>query len=383
MKKLYLEENNLFYEILKLTFYFVITLYPFYLFGSGSIQISHYLLLIFSVLVLISIGVRLDRYFYIFFFFLIYNFLVNIFYIYYNLYTFSDINIKYYKEILFLTYNFIITIGIISFFNKHRKFEVVLYAVITAIIIISCSYIYEILVGKNQYRFSSFFNNPNQLGYFCCCCFSLVYLFYRNLFISYYLMICLIGIIFVISVLTLSKAAYFSLIICILFTIKPFNLKNSNVIYLIFILIVYFFIQTFYLEIIESNGFNRLVNFKTESDSSIEIRGYFVFLESNSLQAVFGMGPENVFDIKGYEIHSTFMMILTSYGLIGFLIFGLLMLFWILDIKKSYGLRGVVCICAPSLLYGLTHNGIRFSMFWIIFALSILMSKELNKLINK
>ena len=69
MKKLYLEENNLFYEILKLTIYFVIALYPFYLFGSGSIQISHYLLLIFSILVLISIDIRLDRYFYIFFFF--------------------------------------------------------------------------------------------------------------------------------------------------------------------------------------------------------------------------------------------------------------------------------------------------------------------------
>ena len=383
MKKLYLEENNLFYEILKLTIYFVIALYPFYLFGSGSIQISHYLLLIFSILVLISIDIRLDRYFYIFFCFIVYNLLVNIFYIYYNLYTYNDLNIKYYKEILFLTYNFIITIGIISFFNKHRKFDIVLYAVVTAIIIIFCSYIYEILVGKNSYRFSSFFNNPNQLVYFCCCCFSLVYLFYRNLFISYYLMLFLIGLVFLISTFTLSKAAYFSLIACILFAIKPFNLKNSNIVYLIFVLFVCFFINVFYLEIIDSNAFHRLINFKTESDSSFLMRGYFVFFESNSLQAVFGMGPENVFDIKGYEIHSTFMMILTSYGLIGFLIFGLLMLFWILDIKKTYGLRGVVCICAPTLLYGLTHNGIRFSMFWIIFALSILMSKELNKLINK
>jgi hypothetical protein len=195
-------------------------------------------------------------------------------------------------------------------------------------------------------------------------------------------MLFLIGLVFTISILTLSKAAYFALIACILFAIKPFKLKNSNIVYLIFVLLVYFFIHLFYLEIIDSDGFNRLINFAKESDSSLLVRGYFVFLESNSLQAIFGMGPENVFSIKGYEIHSTFMMILTSYGLIGFLIFGLLMLFWILDIKKSYGIRGVICICAPTLLYGLTHNGIRFSMFWIIFALSIVMSKEFNKQIN-
>ena len=55
-----------------------------------------------------------------------------------------------------------------------------------------------------------------------------------------------------------------------------------------------------------------------ESDSSLEIRGYKVFFESNSLQALFGMGIKNIFMIHKYEIHSTFFMILTSFGVIGF-----------------------------------------------------------------
>ena len=75
-------------------------------------------------------------------------------------------------------------------------------------------------------------------------------------------------------------------------------------------------------------------------------------------------------------------MILTSYGLIGFLIFFTLIFIWILDINKTYGLRGVICVCAPSLLYGLTHNGIRFSMFWILFAISIYLSKRDLKIKN-
>ena len=53
------------------------------------------------------------------------------------------------------------------------------------------------------------------------------------------------------------------------------------------------------------------------------------------------------------------------------------MIFWILDIKNSYGFRAVICVCGPSLLYGLTHNGLRFSMFWIMFAVTIALSKIL------
>ena len=46
-----------------------------------------------------------------------------------------------------------------------------------------------------------------------------------------------------------------------------------------------------------------------------------LFFRGNSLQAIFGMGVKNVFKLHTYEIHSTFGMILTSFGFIGFLIF--------------------------------------------------------------
>jgi hypothetical protein len=91
------------------------------------------------------------------------------------------------------------------------------------------------------------------------------------------------------------------------------------------------------------------------------------------------MGLNKAYELQGHEIHSTFAIVLTHYGFIGLLIFNLLMLCWVLDIKKSFGLNGVICICAPSLLYGLTHNGIRFSFFWIVFAISIAFSRKLIK----
>ena len=147
----------------------------------------------------------------------------------------------------------------------------------------------------------------------------------------------------------------------------------------ILLLSIILFVTFFHQQILETNVFTRFINTLTENDSSLKMRGYFVYFEANFLEAIFGLGPKKINDIQGYEVHSTFMMILSSYGFIGFSIFSLLMLFWAWDIKKSYGFSGVICVCAPSILYGLTHNGIRFSMFWIIFATSIFLSKELIK----
>ena len=117
----------------------------------------------------------------------------------------------------------------------------------------------------------------------------------------------------------------------------------------------------------------------SESDSSLEVRGYKVFFEATPLQAIFGMGIKNIIDIHKFEIHSTFFMVLTNYGLIGFLIFSMLILFWILDIKKSLWSERINLCRAPCLLYGLTHNGIRFSMFWIMFSISIYLSYEFSE----
>ena len=180
-----------------------------------------------------------------------------------------------------------------------------------------------------------------------------------------------------ISILTLSKAAYFALFLCFLFAIKPFNYKYGKIFWIVFFLTVIALFIIFFSKISELGVYNRTINVFNEQDSSLEVRGYTVYFQASFLQSIFGMGPKNIYTIHGYEVHSTFMMILTSYGIIGFLTFVLLTLFWIFDVKKLYGIYGVICICGPVLLYGLTHNGIRFSIFYILFATSIFMSNKL------
>jgi len=387
MINLYLKTDNSLQRILKIILFFIIALYPLYIFPSGSIQISHFLLLIFSILILMLIGISFDKYFYIFLFFLIYCSLVNLFYIFHNIYVFEYYNLIYLKELFFLSFNFIIVISLISFFNHHnfnytKKFYVIFYGLASAFVIILLSYFYHFFFEEHSYRFQSFFNNPNQLGYFSVCSFALIYLFYRTFYISYFLMLVSIIFLVLLSILTLSKAAFLSIFLCVLFAIKPHNYKYSKIIILILFLLIILFIIFFYQQILDTYFFDRLINVLNESDSSLESRGYNVFLEANLPEAIFGMSLNKIYELREYEIHSTFMMVLSSYGYIGLLIFSLLILCWVMDIKKSFGLNGAICICAPPLLYGLTHNGIRFSMFWIVFAISIALSRELIKLKN-
>ena len=66
MKKINLVDNTLLDTTLKIILFFGIFLYPVYLFDSGSIQISHYLLFIFSFIVLVINRILLDNYFFTF-----------------------------------------------------------------------------------------------------------------------------------------------------------------------------------------------------------------------------------------------------------------------------------------------------------------------------
>ena len=371
--------SNLSNTLLKLTLFFGITTFPLYLLPSGSVQITHILLLMFSFLVLVKIGFPRDKYFYIFLSFLIYCFLTNIFYSFYDYFIVRDSTFKHYIELIFLTYNFLLTTSLISYFKNQKKNNFFVYAIVCGILIIVFHLSYLFLFGKFSFRYHGLFNNPNQLGYFSVCCFSLIYIFYRKSYISYFNTIFLLVLLICLSILTLSKAAYISLFLCFLFALKPINFKFSKIIWLIFILAIIFFITLFFLEISETAFYNRMINLRNENDSSLEVRGYLVYFKANLLQAIFGMGPKNVYAINGVEIHSTFAMILTSYGFIGFSIFALLILLWIFDIKKSYGIYGVICVCGPTLLYGLTHNGIRFSIFYIFFVASLFMTDQINK----
>ena len=82
--------------------------------------------------------------------------------------------------------------------------------------------------------------------------------------------------------------------------------------------------------------------------------------------------------------HSTFASALVNYGLIGFFLLLSFMLTWARSIFVSLGAVTSLGVWIPPVLYGLTHNGTRFTFFWILFAMSLAAAKlEINKTSEK
>lgn len=136
------------------------------------------------------------------------------------------------------------------------------------------------------------------------------------------------------------------------------------------------FIVTYYLQ----GSFNdylfvkRLQGMADESDSSLASRGYFGFLEGNTFQILLGLGAERVAEIVGHEVHSTLASVLNNYGVVGFLMFASALGVWALKLWRAYGFTGMACLTGPAMLYGITHNGTRFTAFWVLFAASMAMA---------
>ena len=115
----------------------------------------------------------------------------------------------------------------------------------------------------------------------------------------------------------------------------------------------------------------RLLNMNNERDSDLgEGRGY-ARAEEVGTNILWGMG-EGAFDRfiykTGAEVHSTYVNMYVSYGLIGIIGYAWIIGYAVLCRKRV--IRNIACM-SGLLLYFVTHNGIRNTLFWIMLALVI------------
>ena len=81
-------------------------------------------------------------------------------------------------------------------------------------------------------------------------------------------------------------------------------------------------------------------------------------------------------DIVGHEVHSTLGSVINNYGFLGLILFSAVLAIWAFRLWQSYGAVGMISIAGPAMLYGITHNGIRFTIFWLLFAASMAMARN-------
>ena len=237
-------------------------------------------------------------------------------------------------------------------------------------------------------RNSGFFNNPNQLGYYALILFSSVLLWYAYftvaerriaLFVSMWAVL-----------VSGSKAAMIGLAIMLLFRIiwGPKKISGKKLAIRVVALLAIFSVIYFFLysqsSLITSNGTlsfmrTRILNLSKEKDSSLGTgRGYYRVFEmgTNYLWGVGEGGYYRFEALKGSEVHSTYVSIFVSYGVIGSLLF--LLLFKRLLWRPGHVKRNLTGLLGIA-LYSLTHNGIRNTLVWIVLAILYLESMDQDR----
>ena len=211
------------------------------------------------------------------------------------------------------------------------------------------------------------FNNPNQLGYWALLSLCIFWSIAGRAKIRWYVQaptsICLVYL----AATSLSKSSMIATaLLCLLQLARRPRL----------LLIVLLALVPLYLVLENSLLFERvsgrLQSIGEQQDDSLEARGFPRLVEYPEY-ILTGAGEGGLFrfdesdgsdpDAQIHEIHSTFLTILFSYGLIGTAAF-------IGAIGRLYRLssHGSFVYVLPPFFYGLTHQGLRFSFLWLLLA---------------
>lgn len=356
-----------------------IALFPIYLLPSGSIQLTHLFLFLFALLSIVSnkIRIKISTWIVLFILLVLHVFIIE------SLYAINSHSHQNIINFFFLFFNLLIAISINQYVEK-QGLNIIVYAVLTAatiaLISATTSGINLTEFGEDGREIGSF-NNPNQLGFFSACLLSFAYLFYYFKKINYLTTLIIFAIAVFLSILSLSKAAILANCITLFLALKPKAKKKWIIAWIItFILVLLIIIELYFLGYFDEYLFiQRLQNISQENDSSLESRGYFAFLNGNFIQLFFGMGSYNISIIVGHEVHSSIGSMINNYGFIGSFLFLSILYIWAYKIYKKMGFISAFCIVAPYFLYSITHNGTRFSFFWILFATSLAASDSFLK----
>ncbi len=71
------------------------------------------------------------------------------------------------------------------------------------------------------------------------------------------------------------------------------------------------------------------------------------------------------------ELHSSFGSVLFGYGIVGMTLFGI----FLVRVVRGAPLRTTVLVL-PVLAYTVAHQGMRFTMFWIVLAVFVVLKQQ-------
>jgi len=328
----------------------------FYILPSGLPQISHFLILM-GFLVVIYKGVPL--YFNIsckiFFIFLIYVSVINIFWAVFS------VSETYLISLMYWIFNFSTFLYIVNVNKINLKYFD--YIILASYLILLIGY--ALSLGRFDFhpRYNGFFNDPNQMAFWVLCTLSISFIGLNNLKLP------ILFLAIILILLTMSRSAIIGLFFVVLgfFIQEQFNVRQLlNKL----TLIVLFIFGLFFIYIYYNEKFESVVSRFEEADigDQADIRGYTALIKfPEYLIFGAGQGQYDRFSETGHEIHSTWAGLLFYYGIVGTLIF----LSFLFSILSRLPLQKKIIFLGP-LFYGFSTYGLRTSIVWFYIAIYFL-----------
>lgn len=334
---------------------------PFYVFSSGSLQPSHFLLLLFVFFwIIYKKGFYVDRKLFLLTMpFFSYVLIVNLVYsLYYQ-------DTSFFSYPLNLTFDFIVVFSLVSFLNYLDKGQINKIPYVVIFILIMLFIIW--LVGLGEYKFypryNGYFNDPNQMAFFVLCISTIASLYIRN--IVFYLIVVFLSLALILF--TQSRSAIlgvFMLLISLFFLYWKGN-KNS-IIVMAFLLIFSSVFLILSFDYISNISYVQSVTGRfeeTDIGEQSDVRGYTRILKyTEYLFFGAGQGLDMRFN-SPVEIHSTWAGIFFYYGIIGISLF----LLFLINIFKNLNIYQKILFLVP-LMYSFSTFGARTAIFWILVA---------------
>ena len=231
--------------------------------------------------------------------------------------------------------------------------------------------VFEVLfvtVVGSGFRSTGTFNNPNQLGYFSVLAASILLLVGERLQVRSIYRLPIYGSVLYLAAMSLSKAALGAVLVLLLLD----GLRRPKASVMFVVGLGLFVVLASDLPDLFASVFARLG--QPQIDDTFAMRGYDRILR-NPGYLVFGAGEgayrhfQSV--LVGMEMHSSIGTLLFSYGVPGLLLF-------LLGLGRTLRVAGWSAgrYLLPALAYGVTHQGLRFSLFWVLVSLVVVVGTE-------
>ena len=345
--------------------------FPFYFFPAGDLQISDFIMALFFVKLIASGNLipkqRFKQYMKFFTYFLVYLIIVNM--SVWAIYLGQKMKgLPGYIMSSFYIYNYLV-FGLSFALYRRFKLEFIRLSFIAVIFALALQIILQPFasgVSSGTTRGIFFFANPNQLGYYSLISLTMILLFEKMLVVKPLVKYGAFAICTYMAMQSLSQAAVFSIIILIgLYFLESGFVNVKSFFAIAFVGLIGFLViaNTEFGKEFTSNFEKRATEEREEGVTEFEYRGYDrIINHPGYLVLGAGEGAYNRFDtyIENHEIHSSFGTILFCYGIPG------ITLFLTFIFRLFIGIKWKVAIyILPILAYGMTHMGLRFTIFWV------------------